>query len=344
MYDESAAPWLPQQGWQRTIDAMHGGKMVKGWAAGPSGTVPLLIERKHRLWDPKWAPGVAFNPSIVVDGDTLRVILRVNGDGPQKCYIGCWTGDSLVDCAAWQISPHLASGLLRYGGQDCRLFMLDGVLHGLLYVGVDGGQGRQAIARFDGHTVTDAWRQPGSNLEKNWCPAVDSVDGKDRLRVLYSPEPPIVFSYDPVSHSVREDVDAAARRAGGEMRNSTQLIPYEDGWLTVVHIVHSDNGKKYAHRFVLLDRELTTVVKRSRQFFFNQPTIEYAAGLAFYNGRFIVSYGDMDREAWLAEVTPEVVAACLTGSPLPAVSVQQRPAQVAGHGGGGSFGNTYGYP
>ena len=178
---------------------------------------------------------------------------------------------------------------------------------------------RNAMAMFmmSLHDLTleeaQAWLQPGDALEKNWMPCVDG----DRLRLVYSTDPLIVFDWAPDLGRVMQD--PAGRNVGGTVRGGSQLIKYRDGWLAVVHRLHFvDNRKVYAHQFAAFDRDLTSV-RFGRTFFFNRVGIEFCAGLAHHQGRFILSYGVEDSEAWIAEVAPETVAAFLDG------------ADVAGH-------------
>ena len=307
-FNLSGMPCLVSAKWQ---EDMQGGAMTKGAIGSASTAVPLPVVAKQRLQ----VPGVAFNPSVCAFEGELYVSARVMGGAEMpQAFLGRWAGDRIADGVFLRILEPLASGLLACGGQDIRLFVLDGILHAVAAVGL-GAPGphtpiRQAIIRIEGGAIMQAWLQPGDSLEKNWMPCV--VDGA--LRLVYSAAPLVVLDYDSGAHLVRQDVNAASAAAKGSIqRGGSQLIPYKDGWLAVVHQLHFAGGKKvYAHSFAFFDRALTSV-RFGRSFYFNRGDgIEFCAGLAHFQDRWIVSYGVGDSEAWLAEIELETVEAFLS--------------------------------
>ena len=101
--------------------------------------------------------------------------------------------------------------------------------------------------------------------------------------------------------------------ACGLFRGGSQLIPFDDGWLALVHETHLHDGQRhYRHRFVGFDASLR-LRSVSRPFFFQTRGVEFAAGLAWRpDGRqLLVSYGVEDREAWLGAVDAEDVRRAL---------------------------------
>jgi hypothetical protein len=326
-FNLSGMPCLVSAKWQ---DDMNGGAMVKGALSGGSTAVPLPVVAKQRLQ----IDGVAFNPSVCAFDGELYVSARVMGGAVMpRTFLGRWGGDRIVDGAFLTIPPELAAGILSCGGQDVRLFVLDGVLHAVAAVGL-GPLGahtpiRQAVVRIEAGVITQAWLQPGDSLEKNWMPCVDG----DRLRLVYSAAPLIVLDYDIETHLVRQDVNAASAASKGSIqRGGSQLVPYKAGWLAVVHQLHFAGGKKvYAHSFVFFDRGLTSA-KFSRAFYFNRGDgIEFCAGLAHFQDRWIVSYGVGDNEAWLAEIEPETVEAFLSGAAPVSQAVGASRITAPGH-------------
>lgn len=135
-------------------------------------------------------------------------------------------------------------------------------------------------------------------MEKNWAPFV--IDGA--LRYLYSYEPTRVVNGDGSTYKVSESPILAKSFRGG-----SQLIPFEDGWLCIVHQVSFQprvHKRTYFHRFVWFDRDLT-IRKVSLPFVLNHVRYEFVAGLAWAadGERLVISYGVDDCEAWVATVS-----------------------------------------
>jgi hypothetical protein len=137
----------------------------------------------------------------------------------------------------------------------------------------------------DSGDFTGCHVQPSNRYEKNWMPLVTG----DELRFVYAVEPvSTVLRYDDDKHLVVPGADKMPR-VRGVLRGGSQLVPYEEGYLCVVHQVHS--GLKYAQRFVRFDR-FVQVRAVSRPFFFHSfDEPECCLGLAHWQGRMVLSYG-----------------------------------------------------
>jgi hypothetical protein len=110
-------------------------------------------------------------------------------------------------------------------------------------------------------------------------------------------------------------------------------VPFDGGWLAVVHEVHRpkqfDERKHnplmssfwppvivdpvaphvpvvYLHRFAMFDADLQNV-RLSRSFHFRKLGIEFCAGLVAQGSSCLLSFGVADNEAWLAEVSSETI-------------------------------------
>ncbi len=158
--------------------------------------------------------------------------------------------------------------------------------------------------------------------EKNWMPFVDD----DELRLVYLCDPTRVLD-----GAARTVVSTSPSIAAETFRGGSQAIPFDGGWLALIHEVQAPGGYSpptYCHRFVWLDAAwmLRGV---SRPFFFRQKGIEFAAGLAWHPTakRLLISYGVGDREAWLAEVDPaDVRLLLLDAARLPSAATFLRDA------------------
>ena len=84
-----------------------------------------------------------------------------------------------------------------------------------------------------------------------------------------------------------------------ELRGGSQVIPYGDGWLCLVHEVVYVPGRVYLHRFVRLTEKIE-IRSISEPFYFERKGIEFAAGLARDGDRLVASFGVNDASAHLA--------------------------------------------
>src|SRR5262249_39270334 len=104
------------------------------------------------------------------------------------------------------------------------------------------------------------------------------------------------------------------------LSGSSQVIPFGDGYLAVLHTAHAMPGEPYKryyhHRFVQYDRDFR-VEHLSLPFCFNDRTIEFCAGMCTHpsEDKLVLSYGVNDREAWLATVSVDEVESMLWASP-----------------------------
>lgn len=140
----------------------------------------------------------------------------------------------------------------------------------------------------------------GTKTEKNWMPITNS--------------PSLEWMYN--LHTRVNDVGmfapADTPQAVENIRGSSQLIPFQGGYLAVVHeaLVHPNTGKRvYQHRFVKYTRDLTQY-RLSLPFVFQGVQIEFCAGLAPHPNMkdFVISFGVRDERAMLAKLSGEEIA------------------------------------
>ena len=165
------------------------------------------------------------------------------------------------------------------------------------------GRAEMVLARIaadeaGGCRFTD-WRVLSSGRperwEKNWMPAVTD----DGLRLVYELDPTRV-----IDDAGAELSASRPSLAMENIRGGTQLVPFGDGWLAVVHewyVLHT--RRHYLHRFVRFDAAWR-VVGLTRPFYFRQQVSEFAAGLAWYSDgkRLLLSFGVDDRSPSFATV------------------------------------------
>jgi glycosyltransferase involved in cell wall biosynthesis/predicted GH43/DUF377 family glycosyl hydrolase len=129
--------------------------------------------------------------------------------------------------------------------------------------------------------------------EKNWMPMLNGGDP------IWMYRPGTTMDADGNPRAVHVPALAVDDFSGGG-----QMVRMDAGWLGIVHTARPDpmTGKRYYwHRFVFFDND-GALTKASRPFVFFDKQIEFAAGLALFHGKVIVSFGVLDREAWIASI------------------------------------------
>ena len=177
----------------------------------------------------------------------------------------------------------------------------------------DEGRAEMVLARIhrpsQGRCIFADWRVLASSApvqwEKNWMPQV--VDGE--LRFIYSADPTRILSE---SGMVLTQEPAAI--AADNFRGGSQAIPFDDGWLMLIHEWELVGSRRnYLHRFVWLDGN-NRLARISRRFFFQRIASEFAAGLAWHTTgeQLIISFGIDDHDPTLAVVRADEVRAALS--------------------------------
>jgi hypothetical protein len=281
---------------------------------------PILPSTSHRIEIPG-AGKTQFNPTVCVDqnGD-LRVIVRVISD---EWRASPWTSNfaarvdsnwKLVEPQRVRPHPHPMWNHL----EDLRLFLWQGRLHATagswIPTRVEAGF-QQVLLELsdDASEIVGAKPQPkAARCEKNWMPCVDG----DRLRLVYAVDPLVVLADGEQPPVLAKPIEY------GMLHGGSQLVPWRDGWLALVHRqARDDEGHNHAwntfwspspwfylHHFARFDAALTRV-EISRPFFLHTPGVEFCSGLAWWQNNLVAAFGVVDKTAWLAEILPETVDA-----------------------------------
>ena len=148
----------------------------------------------------------------------------------------------------------------------------------------------------------DVLRGPWSRFpQKNWTPCAD-----DHNRVLYRAYPPyaldvsdLEFEQETWLHGRDEGLDEHDF-VSSSVRGSSQAVPFDGGYLVIVHEHKTKKPLSYVHRFLWLDDHL--VPRRvSKEFVWNAGGVEFCCGMSTADGETLVAgFGVHDREAHLA--------------------------------------------
>jgi hypothetical protein len=93
------------------------------------------------------------------------------------------------------------------------------------------------------------------------------------------------------------------------IRGGSNLIPYEDGYISINHKTYIPNPsdkryRYYSNVFIKYNASLN-IEKISNDFLFESSDVEFATGLVYYKDNFIVSYGVDDSKSRLAFLKKE---------------------------------------
>jgi LPS sulfotransferase NodH/glycosyltransferase involved in cell wall biosynthesis len=292
--------------------------------------MPSFTERRIEFDCPEgYRP---LNPSITVFGERLALSLRcytiTKEDAPFRTPNGApahtrnfllrLNNDMKTESSVEILSPDdmpSPKSYLAMGFEDIRPFVWRGDLWccaGIREMTADASY-EFVVARLQqctsGQFRLSDWRvlcpEGRKQHEKNWMPRVSG----DTLQFIYSCDPTRVVDEQARTISMTSPVIAADHFRGG-----TQAIPFEDGWLALIHETRVRNERRrYWHRFVYFD--VATRLKRvSHPFVFHKYQIEYGAGLAWHpdGKRLLISYGIADCEAWIATVDASEVQSLLS--------------------------------
>lgn len=147
----------------------------------------------------------------------------------------------------------------------------------------------------------------GSELkpEKNWIPIIINSE----VYLIYSISPCKIYKLNVQTgqlelmfHLLIEEPDINL----SEFRGSGGMIPYKNGWLGTIHQVHYNNRRKYFHRFIWFNHDLT-VMKYSRIFYFESPNIEYNLSVCQSPTGLLVPYSVCDNSTKLGILEYDVL-------------------------------------
>lgn len=183
------------------------------------------------------------------------------------------------------------------------------------------GQGRMELSKISQKNnkvfETDRKRIPApppnaSYCEKNWMPVLDQP-----FTYVKWTNPTEVVKFD-VQTGLCDTVFLSEHKPlqTGDLRGGSQVLPFNDKYLAIVHEAHlfnSEAGRKnatYLHRFVLWDNKFS-IIDVSEPFSFMGGKIEFCCGLAEKNDNLIATFGFQDNAAFIASFPKKLVKSFL---------------------------------
>lgn len=210
---------------------------------------------------------------------------------------------TLIDDRLLRADPRALDGI-----EDLRLFRWRG---GLWVLGTalhytPKPKNTMLLARLElnPHVLVDPVFIPspvGAPVEKNWMPQVDG----ERLFFVYQTHPFARYEY--VDENLVEAPGKGQPAAFFDgISGSSQLVPYKDGHLAVVHRkTHDQKARKWTYRHYLVAFKDDVPVRIGRKFSFEGERVEFCSGLVVHKDKALFSYGVMDQEAAFLELSTE---------------------------------------
>jgi len=144
--------------------------------------------------------------------------------------------------------------------------------------------------------------------EKNWLPFV--VD--EELYSVYSYSPFIIYKPNLETGECIEVINKDYKLDMTRFRGSAAPIPFDDGYLLMIHEVIWQNVRTYIHRFIYLDKNFE-MKKLSKPFTFKHTGVEFCSSMTLDHSddKLIMGMGIEDKEAYLCITTADSIRCLL---------------------------------
>jgi len=204
------------------------------------------------------------------------------------------------------------------GLEDVRLVEWNNKIYG---IGVrrdldDVGTGRMESIEleFEGTNVREVYRYriPGPPPDQEYCmknctPILDKPN-----HLLKWCNPTAIMKFAPGEQTEVMEMSGPYEGVDPHLRGGSQVIPYKNGYLTLIHETHmnsTERGMKdadYLHRFIYWDKDFKNL-KQSKLFSFLGMRIEFCCGLAQYGDDFLITFGGQDNTGYIVKTPASVV-------------------------------------
>jgi tetratricopeptide (TPR) repeat protein len=192
--------------------------------------------------------------------------------GLEDCRLFRFQGANWFTCSVYDANPkniiQIALGKIEEGGACMQLTPLQGPIEG--------------------------------KYEKNWLPF--ELNGE--IHLIYTHDPFILLKPDAATGKCEKVLETTSLFDCTNFRGSAGPIPFDEGYLTLVHEVAYPGRRYYLHRFVYLDNQFN-ITKLSPPFYIKTRGIEYCSGMTVDHAgkNLVITLGVEDKEAYIA-LTP----------------------------------------
>jgi predicted GH43/DUF377 family glycosyl hydrolase len=149
---------------------------------------------------------------------------------------------------------------------------------------------------------------PDSYCEKNWMPVIDQP--YTFVKWCNPTEVVKVNTNTLTSKTIYSGTTIIPDIA--DLRGSSQVIPYKEWHIAVVHDVNLFKNKvqqkdaTYMHRFIVWDKNWQ-IIKISELFSFMTGEVEFSCGMTLYNEDLLISFGFQDNAAYILSIPKEII-------------------------------------
>ncbi len=152
----------------------------------------------------------------------------------------------------------------------------------------------------------------GYHPQKNWMPFVD----EHGLGWVSRCDPILVLRFNSSQGQAQEWRRWRPTLSLDLLRGSSQLVPWGQGWLCVVHEMQQRFDPFYLHRFVEFDSAFS-IAAITDPFYFERLGIEFCAGLCRdpHSDSLLVSLGIEDRKAVIGRISEKNIRKSLAPCP-----------------------------
>ena len=146
-------------------------------------------------------------------------------------------------------------------------------------------------------------------IQKNWL--VYCVE-KKKAFAIYGYDPMVKIQIDLETGIVNPISETKLPVRSGEFRGSGGPIPFEDGYLIVIHQVYlkDHGGRRYFHRFVHLDKSMIPI-GLSHMWYLKSKDIEYVSTMMDVGDNILIGYGMCDKCACISLVSKEIISSMI---------------------------------
>lgn len=269
-----------------------------------------LYHAEKNVFEHEYGPLIYLNPENDITLTTTNYLCAIS---PEDLAIKSY---SKIDTSKLDVKP-----IWEFVGlEDCRVIRWDDKLYvsGVRRDTTPHGQGRMELSELavNNGVPSEISRfripAPGKNdsyCEKNWMPISDMP-----YHYVKWCNPTEIVRVDPTEKtctSIHCD-ESTYKPLPYDLRGGSQVIPFGEYRIALAHTVYlykSEQGRKnaiYRHCFVVWDKDWN-VVKHTQPFDFMGAEIEFASGMAEYNGNYLISFGFQDNAAYLLEVPGDMM-------------------------------------
>lgn len=263
------------------------------------------LKNKFEHWD---GPMVYVHTDSKNVLETENIIVELN---PETLEV---TNTAIVDTTSFDTTPEWNF----IGLEDARMINWHNKLShcGVRRDTETTGIGRMQISELCPESFKELSRQripttppDNSYCEKNWMPILDKP-----YHFVKWCNPVEIVEYNPTTNSTSTVHlgRSIPNLTPLPMRGGSQVIPFDDGYLAVIHeteLFRSEFKRKeavYRHRFIYFDKNWS-ITKKSQKFSFMEAIIEFCCGMCEFEDYLLLSFGYMDNGSYILKIKKDYV-------------------------------------